>query len=376
MANFAKKSVNEIFVIRAFACLSVVFLHAISSSFKIADLVSADMEALWRSTMMMLLYGTPTFILISEFLLAHSYPERLPDGFFRKRVKYILLPYIAMAIIYNLFQIWYNGYELEASAFMLNSLKTIFLGQYHGYFILIIFQFYLLHPLFQKYIYRNFKMRWVIILSFLISFSYQACFNAFKIPYEQVYSGILFPGWLVYFTTGFYAGKNYQLLKETIGRYVKVLVPLFILSFAVLLITYFIIHFERINSRRADIIPYTLIAASLMFYAASHIRKIPLLVVEISSCSLGIYLIHPFVLRLVERYLAPYMLLGEYAIIYVVFAFLLALSASMVTVYLLNMIKIGPYIVGRVNRTVLPDKGTDSTVTRTKVGLELSETRV
>ena len=62
---------------------------------------------------------------------------------FNKRIRYILIPYTVMGLFYAL-QYTYQEEDF-LHAFVLQSAKNIFLGDFHGYFILIIMQFYILH---------------------------------------------------------------------------------------------------------------------------------------------------------------------------------------------------------------------------------------
>jgi len=82
--------IKEIFFILCISCLSVVLIHAI------AILSSPHSSSILVA---LLMFSTPSFIFISEFLLAHSYPNGTPKGFMWKRVKAIFFPFEFIGIV-------------------------------------------------------------------------------------------------------------------------------------------------------------------------------------------------------------------------------------------------------------------------------------
>lgn len=96
------------------------------------------------------MFSTPAFIFISEFLLARSYPDGVPDGFLKKRGKVIFVPFLFIAAIDALLMTSAMGGEVTFLAFVQKYLANVFLGNFIGYFILVIFQFYMLHMMFHE----------------------------------------------------------------------------------------------------------------------------------------------------------------------------------------------------------------------------------
>lgn len=86
-----KSKVQEIIILRSIACLTVVFIHAITRSPSTFDSVN-KMDIVFSYLQLLLMYGTPMFVFISEFVLAYNYKDRIPDKFISKRIKFILLP--------------------------------------------------------------------------------------------------------------------------------------------------------------------------------------------------------------------------------------------------------------------------------------------
>lgn len=125
--------VKEIFVIRCISCLSVVLLHAIS----MVLIVRADMlgDAVFRvveSFRTLLMFSTPAFIFISEFLLAHAYPGGVPDGFLKKRFKTIFIPFLFIAVLDAFMTAGLMMQQFHASVIIKKLLTNIFLGNFIG----------------------------------------------------------------------------------------------------------------------------------------------------------------------------------------------------------------------------------------------------
>lgn len=93
--------INEIFWIRALACLAVAIIHSVNTTLmNYEDIISQPDNYILIAVRFAAFFGTPAFVFISEMLLAHVYPDNLPQGFFRKRIKYLLFPFIFIGIVF------------------------------------------------------------------------------------------------------------------------------------------------------------------------------------------------------------------------------------------------------------------------------------
>ena len=76
------------YFLRGIACLSIVFIHAISSAVNNYNMRSnVELQSIGNylfAIQLLLMYGTPMFIFISEFIISFSYKDRLPQNFFKK----------------------------------------------------------------------------------------------------------------------------------------------------------------------------------------------------------------------------------------------------------------------------------------------------
>lgn len=346
------KLINEIFVLRAIACLVVVLLHSVSSYLGHLNSGSEDVERSLRVFQLFLMFGTPTFIFISEVLISNSYQEKIPSGFFSKRVKFILVPYIVMGIFYAWFSLWELG-QLNSGEFLINSLENVFLGGYHGYFVLIVFQFYILHFIFQRYVADKYSPLMVLGTSLVVNLGYLGLFNVIRLPQSSneylltFWSDdfkLLFFGWIFYFAVAFYCGRNFDKVKGMVNRNVGKIGVALILSIALLMFDYFILGFESIHSKRFDNVFYTISMIGILLFLASKIKKVPYLIMLVSRYSFGIYLLHPFFISIFENYVV----FTNNVFLYIAMTFLLAVVCSILLTFLFNKFNIGAYAVGKV----------------------------
>ncbi|MGE8017823.1 acyltransferase family protein [Peribacillus frigoritolerans] len=338
-----KEFVKEIFLIRSVACLAIVFLHSIdSSNHKFGETsISIGME-------MALLFGTPTFVFISEFILGRSYSENIPSGFLKKRIKNLLIPYVSMGIIYAFVEMDYN--EISTYLVAIEIFKNLFLLHYTGYFVVIIFQFYILHVLFHKFLNR-WNPKKILLISLIINVGYLAFFNYVPpfsfIPMSELIwdyaSWKPFFAWLFYFTFGYYAGKNFEQFKFLITKNNKIWSVGVLLSLFIVITLQFLNLPETVNSKRADIVIYTAFIIPLIFYVGMKMKSIPNFFYFISNYSFSIYLLHKIFIIYFER-----ISFFDNRSLYITFVFFVSLVLSIFVSFILNKFNFGKYIVGNV----------------------------
>ena len=302
--------VKEIFIMRAFACSSVVLLHSIGIV-QVTYELSISVHSILRALQLLLLYATPMFVFMSEFVLSYSYGSDLPKGFFKKRLRYILVPYIFFGIFYAL--VWAYGFSITDKRAILGQIGLyVFRGDYHGYFVLIIFQFYLLHKIFSKRLDRL-PIKATLIISMLFNILYLAFFNYTvwldyaHIPFARyIWTRgyfMLFPAWIFYFILAYYAGQRVETFYKITKKFVCLLIPVVAGCGFIILYQYKTELLAVISTKRPDVVPYTLAAIMLFFYGSSFVQRIPKGVDLINRCSYSIYLLHPFVQQLIQLFI-------------------------------------------------------------------------
>ncbi|MBU8906025.1 acyltransferase family protein [Desertibacillus haloalkaliphilus] len=334
--------------------MSIVFLHSIAWGMEHIQVMAHLPEiaqVILDSMNVFLYYGTPTFIFITAFILGYSYRDRenlSATSFLLKRFKFILVPYLCMAVLYAL------PYTLlSTEQFLLKVFLNAFIGDFHAYFVLIIFQFYFLFLIFKKWLDHG-SLKQILGLSLIINIAYLAFFNftsAPSLPFADYiwerYYWVPFPGWIFYFTLAYYIGTNYQWFKAMLLRYKTWVIVAPLLSGALTLYLYHSGLLTTHSSKRIDIILHTFSIIVFVLYIALKLKSIPRFFIVVSDYSFGIYLLHTLFMS------ALILVIDTTAIDLGLLTFIILFAgstmASMVSVHYLNKLKIGKYIVGKVN---------------------------
>lgn len=343
--------IKEIFVLRSIGCLSIVLLHSIFigiDSMTIREM--GELSAIFFDSIQMILYyGTPMFIFISEFLIAYSYRNReLPDYFLKKRLRFILIPFLIMGIFYAI-PFFAQGVQTGFTKIALN----IFVGDYHGYFILIIFQFYLVHVLLHKKL-KQWRPSVVLPIAFIINAAYLLFFNYSAPPewltygeyiWERFYWVPMF-GWVFYFAVGYYAGMYFESFSTFIRSWRVLFIIGPVLTSAMLLFFYHSGILTVHSSKRTDILIHTLMCSFFLFYLTSTLKSLPPFLEFISRYSFGIYLLHYFYIFLLDALFQLYPL--PIGFFYIIVLFIFSLTASIATIIVVNKWKYGYMIIGQI----------------------------
>jgi membrane-bound acyltransferase YfiQ involved in biofilm formation len=335
-----EKEVFEVYWLRCICCIAVVIIHSISAAMGTFEGVKNTLI----TSYIPFLFATPAFVFISEFLIAKSYPNGLPNGFMKKRLKKLVPPYLFLAFIYAIFK----THQFSFLTFKV-TLSNIFLGGFVAYFIIVIIQFYLLHKFFHKYL-KNWSPKIVLPIGFVINILYLAFFN-FSNPLPIPKADYIwrmgywmpFVGWLFYFLLGYYCGRYYTELKIAINKY-KTLI--YTLSIVTLFIGFLVNHFQlyTIDSKRIDNILYTTCIILLVFQLTSKVQSVPNFVMLISRYSFNIYLLHEVFMMSVQY--VPFVK-DMNILVYIISLSILAIGGSIFISTVLNKFSFGGYLVGQ-----------------------------
>ncbi|WP_082233327.1 acyltransferase family protein [Halobacillus massiliensis] len=335
--------VREWNYLRVLACLSIVFLHSTTNMGRQLGLPDSELYTLAR---VLLCYATPTFIVLSEIILANRYPDKLPEGFFRKRFKFILLPYFSFAIIDALVKNYIDPNIIVSQKIVDN----MFFGQFEGYFILIILQFYILHYIVVTF---NVSMKTLLPISFFVMCIHLMAFNSgfqFLQDYTK-YHKLFFTAWFGYFTVAFIIGKYYKEVLHFLEK--NKWLPFLCMFFSIAIIY---INFQNgetgVHSRRLDLYAFT-IFLSLSVLSLKRYFIDSKIINLISNYSLGIYLVHWQVQRLIAPYAGDFF--GRNSI-GVIGLFIISLLLTILIIKIISILPLGAFVVGNTKRRSYQDK--------------------
>jgi len=180
----------------------------------------------------MLRFIVPAFIIRAGIVFVFSHNS----GYFKfmsKKIHKILIPYfiyfVVYAILFNLMGIQKFDIILLFKQFFIGNLSAQF------YFVVIIMQFYLLKPLWDKLLKNNFVI--IILISAVVSvlcsrLSWINVFVNFSSFFK--YADNLFLPYLIYFVLGLYLGKNYEVLNKVFSRNNFLIAFLFLVFYNIL----------------------------------------------------------------------------------------------------------------------------------------------
>lgn len=287
---------QTLYLSRIFACLSVILLHTLGqlvipsgSIFTVNWLIQNGVDSY-------IIWAVPLFVMMSgALLLNREYPSA--------RSFYVShLPKIVTITFF-----WFTFYAISDHLFRGSSLnwteyiKRFIIGPYdHLYFLLIIFGLYILVPFFAKLLTQITSRQHVLltIIFFFISLFWKL----------SPLSITMFIPYIGYFLAGAFLHKS--VLPEKIVKFSPVMVIFFgTLTFLFNIFGHLFLHKESyyyLHHHNPFIICMT-VSIFILFNSHSYFTKIksPYLKI-ISSTTLGIYLLHPFILTIISLPIKQY----------------------------------------------------------------------
>lgn len=315
----SKRFVNEITYMKAICMLGVIAIHVGSyalSNPHVNVVLIGFLEIFSR-------YSIPTFFFLSAFGLFWSTPleqEFNYKNFLKKRLKVVIIPYFTWSILYMLYHAYIS--KSLAAFYPQYFIPSLLFGNtnYQLYFLVIIFWFYLLMPLW-RYIVKIILNKPILYLSILFILqniiNYYISFEIGKIhfanPILQYLLDMRLNYWVIpyfwVFLLGAVMAEKYDYFTVLLHRFSGYICLFYALSLGALLGSYYY-ALDKLN--------YSLLSAIYTFhqlnpigviYTASSILFFMLILKllpptlesaleKLGQTSYGMYLIHPFILYL------------------------------------------------------------------------------
>lgn len=330
---------------RSIACILVVITHSITNYIRNTEvnIYAEDSYITWIR--FALLFATPVFILLSETLISKNYPDKLPNKFFVKRIKFILIPYLLIGFLVS-----YRSSDKDISSFLEVVYHKVILGHWYGFFVLVIIQFYILHWLIGKYLSRINPIA-PLVISFVISFMHiygyvnHAGYKEFILTqYPFWYRTHIFV-WLFYFVVAFYVGQYYERIVNYLSNKVWILMISVITTYLFIINNVLNNGYTRVASDRYDMLLYSV---SVFFLLIILIRKYNFnnsSLIMLSHFSYFIYLSHmiilPYLVNLSQTF-------GDNFFSYIIIMTFLTISTSIGWSILFYQNKLTRLFTGRI----------------------------
>lgn len=311
--------IPQLTLARAIAITCVIIVHAFSEG--VAAMMGTSLFWPYHGVNILFSVGTTTFIMLMAWVMFYSYYKRpfskeLVLNFYRKRLLYILVPYVAFSVVYFVLH-HYTYFEAYSTRYLLGAFfEDLITGRAHThlYFVYISVQFFVLFPVMLFFFQRFHAIsRYVIPIGILLQWAFVLYNN---LIWQNEYPGNLSIWYLSFFLTGAYIGIHYERIvwffatpfRQLSGKRRGILIGIWL--FWVLAAGGHVVA-EAINRLEGPVIDsrvitlfwhlYTLPAAVLITRVAFTLfrigsRRLLYTGMYIGSLSFGLYLLHPLIL--------------------------------------------------------------------------------
>ncbi|MHC1681700.1 MAG: acyltransferase [Clostridiaceae bacterium] len=343
------KRIVELDLVRLLAAISVVMIH--TSSFY-PWFYKGEYVKQYFVYYQVTSYAVPLFICISGLLLSMKYKnkklEYLP--YLKNRIENVLIPYI----IASLFYMAYSG-ELFKQSFV-EIIVAMLLGKgfFHLYFIILIFQLYVIFPIF-KYATSKIKSFTWFLPILLGQVVIEKLINMFLPSIANSVQDTFFAHWVFIFLLGCYIGENYQRFLEITDKYINgvmgiigtILVYKAFNYYYVVFVTkakpYYLVGQVQNNINMI----YTIFILMVFIHFTQYIKgnRIQNIIIILSKNTFSIYLYHMIILRLFKYYIELYKISVNNTTIVLIIS--TSIISTIILSLLLNKIPFGYLIVGK-----------------------------
>ncbi|MNO67471.1 putative poly-beta-1,6-N-acetyl-D-glucosamine export protein [compost metagenome] len=374
-----KAKLEEIEILRGIAFLAVVLQHIIAGIFYQPGLSPLTLNV--ATTLLGLIrFAVPLFVFITGVVLFYNYDAKVNyKDFLLKRFKQVIVPYLIWTVFYYAWVGFLSGVEATSTQDqLLDIIQLAFTGKaaYHLWFMVMIIPFYLLFPFFKLLISKNRK--WSINLAviaavFVINLFLVYSLSKGMLTNDNPNLGFIFNYldrnflfWVFYFILGGFVGLYYDHWKIFVRKTWVRVFSLLLLGICMYDICFKIV---RINNGVTDnpylfsanvtaplkpLMMITILLLLLLVFvlaekiAASRSYSANLLR-SFGKYSFGAYLIHVFVLKIVNNLVISYLsVLGVF--MQTVISFVLCSLLSLILCIAISRTKssVGEVLVGRV----------------------------
>lgn len=308
--------------------------------------------------------GVPLLVMISGYLNLGGYAYKNTTDFFRKRLKRILWPLLIWLFLYFCWSKYFMYFELNITN-IYDFLATLFRGYYHMYFLYLILGLTLVTPLLHKYFsiashLQKLLMIYGIFILAMIMTTIKGFFSPDTFTFETTFTYFL--PYIAYYAAGYYLGNISTVERSRIRLsyfYAITLLITIILNYAYMkyigwgkgYLTGLSMYFYFFEYFSPTVIMMSLSIYLLIFHSSYTTvigRYMPTRFVQnLSSASYGVYLIHPMLIDMLNKYTVfDLSRIPSPVWIYMLGKTLIVLGLSYIIVMILRRLSIFQYLDG------------------------------
>ncbi len=304
----SKQRVLYFDLLRIAAAFFVVVLHTATSQFGSVAYGSTEWN-IFNLYDGMVRWTVPMFVMLSGALfLAKPIPV---EKLYGKYILRIVIAFVVWSVLYVLEYQWCHGalYPLSRQALIVHLMR----GHYHLWYLIMLVGLYAIVPLLEPVVRSERLTRYFLVLTFVLSILLPTVTAAMQYIYPDVYAamleikplfGVSF-GYLFYFVLGHWLAQK----RIALWR-----VPIYVLGVGGFCVTVWLSSYLTARMGHNDFTFYTYTYLNVMletvfvfclfrdlFGRLSVSRQTEQLIGTASKCSFGVYLLHPFVLDLLDK---------------------------------------------------------------------------
>ncbi|MBE3143620.1 MAG: acyltransferase [Planctomycetes bacterium] len=161
-------------LVRGICILGIILIHVANGSTQYGQ--SAPLAHILIFVNCLSRFAVPIFVILSGFYLSLNPKNEQAAPFYRRTLKFLLIPYVSYSILYSMFE-----FRKTSNAMII--IRDLLIANSHLWFVLLILQLYLIHPVLSRW-YRARRHRGIIVIcAFLIQISWNLALSIlFRAP--------------------------------------------------------------------------------------------------------------------------------------------------------------------------------------------------
>lgn len=296
-------------LVRIIACILVVGVHV--SAMNLYDLpVTGINFQIMNAFDCISILGVPLFAMVSgSLMLSEEHDSLLKKLYLGKVCKTVIL-YFLFLIFYNIVRVVENGMVWNIENIKQEIILESLFGRgiYHLWFLPMIAMLYVITPFIKGFVQDKKLCMLYLSIYFVIEILLPTTFQ-FEYPYKSIlyhldlqYPHLIFTGYLGYYVLGFFLHKHTRNLKKW--------EMVFVAAFGMLIMLAEILICNWDSVRREEpsaivnnpLLAFTFLSSACVFLLIRQLQfKREKTLTILSSLTLGIYLIHPFVINMCQK---------------------------------------------------------------------------